>query len=407
MRLLTAGAMLWGAFAAFGSQITLQSQTFSQWTPLCDGLDQTASVALADIDGDRDLDLVVANGMHLAQADWVLLNDGHGMFYGRRPLGGGIQPDPSYGVAVGDLDGDGALDLVIANDLALAPVYRNDGKGNFSQIALLGNYLAPQPRRAVGLGDLDADGDLDVALVGLGQDHLYLNDGGGRRWTERVLGVRQAGFATRATAVALADVDGDKDLDVVLPARGDVRSLILLNDGRGGFAETRFFDDGPEDTTSIAMADVDRDGDIDIVAANWEQPHAVYLNDGRGYFKKGATFGSGREQTWTVVLGDMDLDGDVDAVVGNVNIGFWNADLNADGRSEQFGRQARNEPSRVYINDGSGRFTSGSPLSSGTDNTRPLSLGDVDTDGDLDVVMGNTCQPNQIFFNPLRGPERK
>lgn len=146
------------------------------------------------------------------------------------------------------------------------------------------------------------------------------------------------------------------------------------------------------------------DGDPDIVAANWEQPHIAYLNDSRGHFKKGATFGSGREQTWTIVLGDMDLDGDLDAVVGNVNIGFWNSDLNGDRQSEQFGRESRNEPSRLYINDGAGRFTPASPLSTGTDHTRPVALGDLDHDGDLDVVMGNTCQPNHIFFNPLRGP---
>jgi hypothetical protein len=364
-------------------------------------------LALADVDADGDLDLVVANGQHLAQADWIYSNNGLGVFSGRRPLGAATNPDPSYGVAVGDVDADGDPDVVVANDLVLAPVYRNDGKGNFSQIATLGNYLAPQPRRAVALGDLDSDGDLDVVLVGLGQDHLYLNGGDGRRWTERELGTRQAGFETRATAVALADIDNDGDLDVVLPARGNVRSIIFLNDGRAGFAEARAFDDGPEHTTSVAVGDIDNDGDLDIVAANWEQPHVAYLNDGRGQFKNGATFGTGREPTWTVVLGDMDLDGDLDAVVGNVNIGFWTSDVDGDGRSDQFGREMGREPSRIYLNDGSGRFTAGNPLSSGTDNTRPLVLGDVDADGDLDVVMGNSCQPNQVFLNPLRSPGRQ
>ncbi|OFW20324.1 MAG: hypothetical protein A3H97_20505 [Acidobacteria bacterium RIFCSPLOWO2_02_FULL_65_29] len=382
---------------------TLESQTFSRWSTPCDGLDNTASIALGDLDGDGDLDVVFGNGMHLAQTDWVLSNDGYGMLYGRRALGD--SPDPSYGVALGDLDGDRDLDVVVTNDAgALTAIYRNDGKGNFSALAYLGNYRAPQPRRAVALGDLDMDGDLDAVLVGLGQDHIYLNEERGRRWSERALGLREAGGG-RATGVALADVDGDRDIDIVVPGRYETLSVVFINDGRAGFAETRSLGAGPEDVTFVAVGDVDGDGDPDIVAAHWEQPHIVYLNDGRGHFKKGATFGSGREQTWTVALGDMDLDGDLDAVVGNVNIGFWRSDLDGDRRDEQFGRTDRDEPSRLYLNDGAGRFLAGSSLSTGTDNTRPVAVGDLDGDGDLDVVMGNTCQPNHIFFNPLRSPK--
>lgn len=403
MSSLTSRAALWLTVGVLAIPDNLGSQTFSRWATPCDGLDSTASIALGDLDGDGDVDVVFGNGLHLAQTDWVFSNDGYGMLYGRRALGD--SPDPSYGVALGDLDGDGALDIVVANDAgARAAIYRNDGKGNFSPMGSLGNYYVPQSRRALALGDLDNDGDVDAVLVGLGQDHIYLNEERGARWSERPLGLREAGPA-RATGVALADVDGDKDFDIVVPGRYEERSLVYMNDGRAGFAETRGFDAGPEDTTSVAVGDVDGDGDLDIVAANWEQPHVAYLNDGRGHFAKGATFGSGREQTWTVVLGDMDLDGDLDAVVGNVNVGFWDVDLTSDRRSEQFGREHRNEPSRIYINDGAGRFAPGNPLSTGNDQTRPVALGDLDRDGDLDVVMGNTCQPNHIFFNSLRGPK--
>jgi hypothetical protein len=99
----------------------------------------------------------------------------------------------------------------------------------------------------------------------------------------------------------------------------------------------------------------------------------------------------------------MDLDGDLDALIGNVNIGFWNVDLDGDKRVDLFGRETRQEPSRLYVNDGRGRFSPGSALSTGTDQTRPVALGDLDGDWELDVIMGNTCQPNLIFFNPVRG----
>jgi hypothetical protein len=199
--------------------VGLIAQTFPRWSPICDGFDQTASIALGDMDGDRDLDVVFANGMHQAQPNHVLSNNGRGMFYGRRALG---DTDPSFGVARGDLDGDGALDVVVANDQGLAPVYRNDGKGNFSRTALLGDYLAPQPRRAVALGDLDMDGDLDAVLVGLGQDHVYLNDGGGLRWTERAIA-----------------------------ANREQPHVVYLNDGRGRFRKAAAFGSGREWTWTV------------------------------------------------------------------------------------------------------------------------------------------------------------
>lgn len=260
-------------------------------------------------------------------------------------------------------------------------------------------------RSAVALGDLDGDGDLDAVLVGLGTDHIYLNEERGARWTERVLGSREPGEAPRTTSVAIGDVDGDRDLDIVVPGRYEARSVIYINDGKAGFAEARAFGSTRDDTTSVAVSDLDGDGDLDIVAANWEQPPAIHLNDGRGRFTHGSSFGDGRERTWSVALADLDLDGDTDVVLGNANIGYWRTDLDADGRPDRFGNERRDNPSRVYLNDGKGRITGGTTFGFGNDDTRPIALGDVDGDGDPDIVMGNDCQPNHVFFNPLRGPK--
>lgn len=389
--------------AATFPPLPIPAQTFSRWSPLCDGVAHTAGIALGDLDADGDLDAVFATGRHLPEQDWVLSNDGHGGFYGKRALSG--TADPSYGVALADLDGDGDLDAVVANDIGAPSVaYRNDGRGQFTFLAAFG--ATRQPRRAVAVGDFDKDGDVDIVLVGMNQDHLYFNDGAGRRWTERALGARQGDLA-RATGVAVADLDADNDLDIVIPGRYEGHSLVYVNDGKGNFAETREFGTGPDDPTSVAVGDVDGDGDPDIVAAHWEQQHVVYVNDGRGRFNKSGTFGAGNEQAWAVVLGDLDLDGDQDAVVGNANVNYWTDDLDGDGRPDRFGQEARGISSRVYVNNGRGQFTAGASFSTGHDNTRPIAVGDVDGDGDLDVVMGNDCQPNLVFFNSIRATSRK
>jgi hypothetical protein len=252
------------------------------------------------------------------------------------------------------------------------------------------------------LGDLDGDGDLDVVLVGLGQNHIYLNEDKARRWSQRDLGARPAGNAPRATGVAVGDLDGDKDLDIVIPGRYEAPSVVYMNDGNIGFSETRTVGLVDDDMTSVALGDLDSDGDLDLVAGNWEQPHAVYTNDGRGHFASLGTFGTGRERTWSVALADIDLDGDLDVVVGNANIDYWEEDLTGDGQPDRFGNQRLDMPSRIYVNDGKGRLTPGPTFGFGHDNTRPIALGDVDGDGDIDIVMGNDCQPNHVFFNSLR-----
>jgi large repetitive protein len=370
------------------------TQTFSQSLSFCSAFEQTAAVGLADIDADGDLDLLFGNGRHVPELNWLYSNDGFGNFYGRRALD--TEPDRTYGVAFGDIDRDGDVDVVVANDRGdAAKVHLNDGKGVFRVAHWLGN--GRDSRRAIALGDLDGDKDLDIVLVGPGQDHFYLNNGTAG-WTEKPLAARQ----DYSLSVVVADMDGDGDLDIVVGNRNKQQNVIYLNDGAANFPETRNFGTGKDESVSVAVADIDHDNDPDIVVGNWEEVNAVYLNDGKANFAAGANFGTGKEQTWSVALGDVDLDGDLDIVAAHRGVTTIQVDGDGDGKPDRWVDQNRDEPGQVYLNDGRGRFTAASAFGTGNDKSRPIALGDVDGDGDLDIVIGNDCEPNTVFFNALR-----
>ncbi len=118
----------------------------------------TASVSLGDVDGDGDLDAVVANGRHWAQQNYVFLNDGHGFFRTARRLGEELAT--SYRVVLADFDGDGDLDVAVGNDRTTKTIFENDGSGHFSLRGSFGR--ADVPTRNLVVADIDGDGALDI-----------------------------------------------------------------------------------------------------------------------------------------------------------------------------------------------------------------------------------------------------
>ncbi len=242
--------------------------------------------ALGDLDGDGDLDAYLANGENEGAApDTVWLNDGKGRFSSGDEL-----PDAkeTHFVALGDLDGDGDLDGVV-DDTGAGRVAWNDGKGNFTYSS---NYLLADDNGSYtyfpALGDLDGDGDLDLALGGC----------------------CGASFSPPGETPFLPAYD-----------------MIWLNDGAGNFTNSGQRLEGPV-TGMLALGDLDKDGDLDLFEANsamlapdslelvLNQPNKVWLNDGMGNFSdSGESLGS--EESYAVALGDLDGDGDLDAFVGN------------------------------------------------------------------------------------------
>ncbi len=129
---------------------------------------------------------------------------------------------------------------------------------------------------------------------------------------------------------------------------------------------------------------MDGDGDLDVITGNWDQTNKVYLNNGLDYggalqgFSNGSSIGSEADHSRSIAYGDLDRDGDLDMVVGNVTT---------------------TETSKWYRNDGNGVFTLGGNISTSAENTLSVAVGDVDKDGDLDVVLGNVGQPNRVYVN--------
>jgi len=345
------------------------------------GSDATWSVAVADVDGDGDLDLVTGNGGQ----DVVYLNDGAGNFLTGRNFGPGT--DSTLSVAVGDVDGDGDLDLVTGTFNQQNAVYLNDGVGNFPSQSNFG--AGSQRTESVAVGDVDNDGDLDIITGNWSQQNVvYLNDGAGN-FANTTSDTRTFGSgADQTDSVAAADVDSDGDLDLVTGNYGEI-NVVYLNNGAGDFpsASGRNFGTGSDSTASVAVGDMDGDGDLDIVTGNrglaMDVQNVVYLNDGAGNFPNTAgytrTFGTGTDQTNSVGVGDMDGDGDLDIVVGNSPI--YSPTLGADvpGSGQNV----------VYLNDGAGNFSTVRNFGTSTDDTRGVAVGDIEGDGDLDIVVGN------------------
>jgi hypothetical protein len=276
------------------------------------------------------------------------------------------------------------------------------------------------PTWRIGLADLDADGDLDAVFANAQAEHsqVWLNDGHGLFTdTGQQLGSFRHG-------VDIGDVDGDGDPDVVISTHRDsLTTRVYLNGAQADFSEL----EGAFETNigfSVELIDLDGDGDLDAVGDGKSATH-LYLNNGSGYFTP-----SEATLPLAAVWGDLDFDGDVDAFIKQDGIGYsvqmnngqgsfsqqWSFDDNSamrlgdmtigdvdrDGDLDVISTnghfQTTSYPVRVFLNDGTGHFTdSGQQLSVVSD--AGLALDDLDGDGDLDLVMTNYMEPCQIWLN--------
>lgn len=284
------------------------------------------SVTIADFNGDGRLDIATAN----EQSDdtSVLLGDGKGKFLPApgSPFPAGHSPND---IATADFNHDGHSDLAFANhETQYLTVLLGDGRGAFAPAPHSPVPVAVKPHpHGIAAGDFNGDGNLDLVTDSWAENRL-----------EILLGDGKGNFATPGSYVAVgkhpyqrirvADLNHDGNTDIVSPNLDGDNVTILLGDGKGGFRSPPGspFPCG-NSPFNVAIADMNADGIPDLAIVNspsstsdrtGQDGLTILIGDGHGGFatKPGSPFATGRQPNM-VAIGDIDADGVANVVVSN------------------------------------------------------------------------------------------
>lgn len=273
-----------------------------------------AAVALADLNGDGELDVVSANGG--SDSVSVLLGSGAGNFVEvlGSPFPVGVQPNS---IALNDLNGDGRVDLVSANlrsdDLS---IFLGDGAGGFTEAANSPFAIGVIPR-SVTTEDVNRDGILDFIspIFGLASVAVSLGDGVGNFSLPTNSGI---GGAPQHAAVG--DVNGDGNPDVVAVRIFGSDAVVLLGDGTGSFVVTGSSLSVGNFPNFVVLEDLSGDGDLDMVVSNqFAGTLRVFEGDGTGAFVEvtSSPIDLGAQQN-SVAIADLNDDGNPDIISGGL-----------------------------------------------------------------------------------------
>jgi len=390
-------------------------------------------VIILDYDGDGDNDALMVDagvlpGHEGEPARTVLFrNEGAGRFVDVTDSSGIVPSTNGTGGTAGDIDGDGDIDLYLTG-FEDARLLENRGDGTFDDVTVARGATERGWSTSAAFADLDRDGDLDLYIVRYvhystsdptrcrsrtGElaychpevfepmlDRLLINEGG--HFTD---GTSQLGGvpAGHGLGVVIVDVDNDGWLDVYV-ANDKTPNHLLKNKADGSFEDTSLLSGtayGDRFTAEAGMgvdaSDVDLDGDLDIVVTNYAlETNALYLNFGNGMFSHGRNLAGLAEPSidmlgFGVDFADFDQDGDEDLIVANGHV--------LDNIEKERPSLSYRQPNQVFENR-AGRLIELDDA--GLDVmrvSRALASGDLDGDGDIDVIVVNTGDRAEVYEN--------
>lgn len=317
MRRFTAPLALLAALVSLpiSASRRIEVRSFDRMLLLEERSETSASVSLGDIDRDGDLDIVLAKGRHWPLHDLVMRNDGRGNFSTTLLA---TAADRTYSAALADLNGDQILDLVVSNDRPDQKlIYLGDASGAFQASGTFGD--AQWSTRYITVADLNGDTRPDIIVANRGGNPLKpqasfvcLNDG------RAAFPVCTPLPTQSATIIVASDLDGDGAVDLFVPHRDGGQSLVFWNDGSGGFSAPPVGIGPPRvEVRAAAAGDIDGDGRPDLVFGDLLTSQVMlWRNAGQRRFAAGVSISRDTINAGAIVLADLNKDGTRDVVIG-------------------------------------------------------------------------------------------
>lgn len=399
-----------------------------------------AGACLFDAEGDGDLDLYLVNGGTLVPggirpaADVLYIQLDNGRFEDGTHKAGLGEDGWGGGCAAADIEGDGDTDLLITQ-FGVNLLYRNEGRGVFREVSAASGLTSHGYHLGASFFDAEGDGDLDLYITRYvvfdpadaemvarrcgwkggkvmcgprgfdGEPDLFYRNRGDGTFEPGLLPADEAAYGM---GVVVGDLDGDGDRELFVANDSQPNLLLVGNDS--GFEDQALVagvalagDGRAQSGMGADLGDIDGDGDEDLIVTHFSDDyHTLYRNEGGLLFTDisvaaGLDPASRSSVGWGGGFFDFDNDGDLDLLVasGHVYPGVENFD-----RATTY-----EQPNLLFENDGRGVFREVG-LEKGGDLARPgtgrgAAFGDLDRDGDLDVVVVNTDGPPQVLRNEI------
>ena len=394
-----------------------------------------SGVALFDYDNDNDLDLYFVNGNSLQSSDTNnshrnrLFRNDDTDFVDITDLAGVGDTGYGLGCCVGDYNNDGFLDLYVAN-FGANVLYQNKGDGTFTDVARQAKVDGNQLSSSCAFADYDNDGDLDLYTVNYvqfnleknpkctyqgvstyctpealpGQSDSFFRNNGDGTFSDITQSAGLFAPTGKGLGVVWGDYDNDGDPDIFV-ANDTTPNFLYQNNGKGTFQNIALFagvalsmEGRPYSGMGTNFGDFDNDGDLDIVVTNFQdQTNSLYQNEQNAFFNE-VSFSTGIGEkslpylAWGVDFVDLNNDGWQDLFIANGHLDHNISDIDPIGTYAQRNQVFMNQKGRAFI-DQSATMLEQKQVSRGS------AFGDLDNDGDIDIVVSNLNDHPVILWN--------